>query len=299
MKIRDLLIGIAIMCLWGFNFRVIKLGVAGMDPLLLTASRFFFAVLPLVFFIKKPAVPWRYLIAYGLSFGVGVWGMVTWSIDVGISAGMASLLLQLSVIFSLLIGWLYLKESITAPKAIGASLALAGLGVIISQEIGQEGSTMSWLGLVFVLLGSLFWSINGVILKAAKTQSVFAFNLWSMLFAPVPLVALAWITHGGQIFSGFFQQFNEFTWFSILFQAYPTTLLGYWVWNRLIVKYSLSSVAPLTLLVPIFGLLGGHLFYSEVITQAQIIAAVLIVTGLFIGQRQWGFSKNRLLDNQI
>ena len=104
----DLSIGIAIMCLWGFNFSVIKLGVNNLDPLVLTALRFFFAAVPLVFFIKKPAVKWRYLIAYGLTFGVGVWGMATWSIDAGLSAGMTSLLLNLSVISSLFFARIFL-----------------------------------------------------------------------------------------------------------------------------------------------------------------------------------------------
>lgn len=286
MTTRDLLIGITIMCLWGFNFSVIKLGVTNIDPLLLTASRFFFAVLPLIFFIKKPAVQWRYLAMYGLCFGIGVWGMVTWSIDLGVSAGMASLLLQLNVVTSLLIGRLYFKESITLNKALGASLAVAGLGVIILEELIQKDGTLTALGLVFVLLGALCWSITGAILKSAKTQSVFAFNIWSMLFVPIPLVMLAWTTHGGQIFNNIAQQFNAATWFSVLFQAYPTTLLGYWVWNRLIVKYSLSGVAPLTLLVPVFGLLGGYIFYQEGITTAQIIATLLIIAGLFISQKR-------------
>lgn len=285
MSIRDLSIGIAIMCLWGFNFSVIKLGVGTADPLLLTAARFFFAVLPLIFFIKKPDVKWSYLIIHGLCFGIGVWGMVTWSIDMGLSAGMASLLLQLNVVSSLLIGRFYFGDSISLAKALGASLAITGLGVIILEELLYNGGALTSAGLLLVLLGALFWSITGAILKSAHPKSIFAFNLWSMLFAPIPLVLLAWLTHGGEIFHNLFEQVNSGTWFSVLFQAYPTTLLGYWIWNRLIVKYSLSSVAPLTLLVPIFGLLGGNIFYNESVSPAQILATVLIIAGLLVSQK--------------
>lgn len=282
MKKFDLLIAIAIMCLWGFNFSVIKLGVNNLDPLVLTAARFFFAVVPLIFFIKKPNVKWRYLIAYGLTFGVGVWGMATWSIDAGLSAGMASLLLNLSVVSSLIFGRFFLNEKITLVKFWGAALAMIGLLLIML----VEGGSVSWAGLSLILLASIFWSVNGLILKSANTQSIFAFNLWSMAFAPIPLLALAWATHGSQVVVGLIDEFNASALFSALFQAYPTTLLGYWVWNKLIVKYSLSTVAPLTLLVPIFGLIGGFIFYREAISSAQVIAAALIILGLFVSQRK-------------
>jgi O-acetylserine/cysteine efflux transporter len=281
MKKFDLLVGIAVMCLWGFNFSVIKLGVNNLDPLVLTALRFLFAAVPLVFFIKKPNVKWRYLIAYGLTFGVGVWGMATWSIDAGLSAGMASLLLNLSVVSSLVFGRFFLNERITLSKGLGAGLAMIGLLLIML----VEGGSISWAGLTLILLASVFWSINGLVLKWANTTSVFAFNVWSMVFAPIPLLALACVTHGPDVVTGIISNFNLSALFSVLFQAYPTTLLGYWVWNKLMVKYSLSTVAPLTLLVPIFGLIGGFIFYDEAIVNAQVIAAALIVLGLFVSQK--------------
>jgi O-acetylserine/cysteine efflux transporter len=70
--------------------------------------------------------------------------------------------------------------------------------------------------------------------------------------------------------------------FSILFQAYPTTLIGYWVWNSLISKYPVSSVAPLSLLVPIFGFAGSATIFGEVIGTAKIAACILILSGLIV-----------------
>ncbi|MGJ8647490.1 MAG: EamA family transporter [Marinomonas colpomeniae] len=280
MKLRDLGLLFALMALWGFNFSVIKLGVNTIDPLVLTALRFSFAVFPLVFFIKKPDVQWRYLIAYGLSFGVGVWGMTTLSIGAGLSAGMASLLLDMSVVSGLFVGWFFLHEKITKNKLLGTGLALLGLVLIMY----SEGGAVTLKGLVFVLIASIFWSFNALIVKRANTQSIFAFNIWGMLFAPLPLLLLAVFSHGSEIVTNLPNQFNQWTLFSALFQAYPTTLLGYWFWNKMIMKYSISSVAPMTLLVPVFGILGGYLFYDEVIGINQLIAAVLILSGLFIGQ---------------
>ena len=280
MTLRDLGLLLALMALWGFNFSVIKLGVNTIDPLVLTALRFSFAVFPLIFFVKKPDVQWRYLIAYGLSFGVGVWGMTTLSIGAGLSAGMASLLLDMSVVSGLFVGWFFLNEKITKNKLLGTGLALLGLVLIMY----SEGGVVTLKGLVLVLVASVFWSFNGLIVKRANTQSIFAFNIWGMLFAPLPLLLLAIVTHGSEVVTDLPIQFNQWTLFSALFQAYPTTLLGYWFWNKMIMKYSISSVAPMTLLVPVFGILGGYLFYDEIIGVNQLVAAVLILSGLFIGQ---------------
>ena len=280
MKLRDFGLLFALMALWGLNFSVIKLGVNSVHPLVLTALRFSFAVFPLIFFIKKPDVPWRYLIAYGLSFGVGVWGLTTLSIGAGVSAGMASLLLDMSVVSSLLVGWLCLNETITRNKLLGAGLALLGLALIMY----SEGGSVTGKGLVLVLMASMFWSVNGLIVKRANTKAIFAFNIWGMLFAPLPLLLLAVTFEGTQVVTELPNQFTQWALFSALFQAYPTTLLGYWFWNKMIMKYSVSSVAPMTLLVPVFGILGGYWFYDESIETSQIIAAILILLGLFVGQ---------------
>ena len=280
MKQRDFWLLFALMALWGFNFSVIKLGVNDIDPLVLTALRFSCAVLPLIFFIKRPNVAWRYLIAYGLSFGVGVWGLTTLSLDVGMSVGMASLLLDMSVVSGLLIGWWLLDETITKNKLLGAALAIIGLLLIVWDTDGA----ISVQGLILVLAASAFWSVNGLILKKANTRSVFAFNIWGMAFAPLPLLLIALTFHGSDAITNLPQQFSGWTLFSVLFQAYPTTLFGYWLWNKMIMKYSLSSVAPMTLLVPVFGILGGYWFYDESISLLEIVAAIFILMGLFVSQ---------------
>jgi len=279
MQFRDLILGVAVMCVWGFNFVVIKLGVDHLDPLILVALRFTLATIPVIFFVRRPDVPWHLLIAYGICFGVGVWGMVTWSIEMGISAGMAGLLLQMNVVISILLGWLVLREQLSVAKALGALLAVSGVLLSLTLEDGS----VTLAGLVLVMLGAVSWSMTGLIMKAAKTDRVFAFIVWGMLFAPLPLFLVSWFTHGAESFAPLLEGLDAMAWFSILFQAYPTTLLGYWIWNRLIVKYPLSTVAPLTFLVPIFGLLGSALFLGESISSTKLIAAGLVIGGLLVG----------------
>lgn len=279
MKKNDLILGILVMIVWGLNFSVIKLGVSEIDPLLLTALRFTLAILPAIFFVKKPDVSWWYLIVYGWLFAIGVWGMATWSIQAGLSAGMASVLLQMNVVFGLFLGYLLLKESIAINKVIGCLLGLAGL--LISLTVTDGSVTQS--GLLLILCAALSWSLASITVKKAGTKQVFAFSLWAMVFAPIPLFIIVYCQSGNDAFIQLAEQFNGRVIFSVLFQAYPVTLLGYWIWNRLLVTYPLTTVAPLTLLVPVFGLLGGVLFYQEEVGLIKLIACLCVISGIFIG----------------
>ncbi|MGJ8580741.1 MAG: EamA family transporter [Psychromonas sp.] len=279
MKKSDLMLGIIVMVVWGLNFSVIKLGVNEIDPLLLTALRFSLVALPAIFFVKKPDVPWLYLIAYGLIFAIGVWGMATWSIEAGLSAGMASVLLQMNVAFGLFLGFFLLKEPLPLNKIIGSALALSGLLLSLTVNDGSVTKT----GLMLILLAALSWSLASIIIKKAGTQQIFAFSLWAMACAPIPLFVIVYLQSGIDVFMQLPAQVNGRVVFSVLFQAYPVTLLGYWIWNRLLVSYPLTTVAPLTLLVPIFGLLGGVLFYQEHIGLIKLIATLCVISGIFIG----------------
>jgi drug/metabolite transporter (DMT)-like permease len=279
MKVIDLIAGILVMALWGINFSVIKLGVSEIDPLLLTALRFTLVFFPIIFFVKKPDVSWLYLISYGLIFGIGIWGMGSWSIDAGLSVGMASVLLQMNVVIGLFLGYLLLKEAISKQKLLGAFIAM--LGLLVSLMVSDGSVTV--MGFILILCAALAWSVSSIILKRSGTRHVFAFAIWSLLFAPLPLFLIVFFKGGSEPFTILTSGLNHRVIFSVLFQAYPVTLLGYWVWNRLLVKYPLTTVAPLTLLVPIFGLLGGAFFYQEQIGLLKALACLLIISGLFIG----------------
>lgn len=279
MKARHLLLAIAITAIWGANFSVIKLGLTSVDPFILAGIRFTLCALPAIFFVPKPDVPWRYIMGYGLVFGIGLWGVVNLGIQSGLSAGIASLVLQFSAFFTILLGsWLF-KESISRFQYAGMGLALCGLLSIVSIVDG----TVTTAGLTLVLLGAVAWSAANVINKKAKTTQVFAFLVWSSAFSPIPLFALDYVVNGSTGYSALVNQIDYRAVLSILFQVYPNTLFGYWVWNSLLKRYPVSTVAPLSLLVPVFGLFGSAMIFNETLSLNKIAAVVLIVSGLGVG----------------
>lgn len=273
-----LIIIVAVTCLWGFNYSVIKAGVDNIDPFILTGLRFTFAAFPAIFFVRKPDVPWSYMALYGITFGVGLWGMMSMSIHSGLSAGTASLILEFSVFISVMMGVIFLKERITASLKIGLALTLLGLVFIANISDG----TMTLIGFTFAIIGAVSMSAISLMVKKMDIKDMFAFVAWSCLFAPLPLFAMAYLINGVSLYSELTNTLNPTALASVLFQAYPTTLLGYWIWNKMLAKYPLSIMSPFKLLVPIFALVGSVIFYDEQLEVNKVIAFSLIIAGVII-----------------
>nr|WP_269845788.1 EamA family transporter [Yersinia enterocolitica] len=268
-----------ITAIWGVNFSIIKLGLITADPLILAGIRFTLCALPAVFFIKKPDTSWRYIVGYGLLFGIGLWGSVNLGIKAGVSAGIASLVLQFGAFFTMVLGAFLFHENLSKYQYIGIIVALLGLTSIIFISDGS----VTFIGLALVLCGAIVWGLVSIIIKKSDTKLVFSFLVWSSLFSPIPLFILSYLFNGPSGFTELAIHFNTTTLFSILFQVYPNTLFAYWVWNSLLTKYPVSVVAPLSLLVPIFGMLGSVMIFNESIPSGKVIAMIFIISGLIIG----------------
>ncbi|WP_447794612.1 MULTISPECIES: EamA family transporter [Pseudomonas] len=279
MKPLHVVLAVLITAIWGVNFSVIKLGLATVDPFILAGIRFSLCALPAIFFIRKPDVAWRYIIGYGLVFGIGLWGIVNLGIKAGLSAGIASLVLQFSAFFTILLGGWVFKEALTRFQVLGMLIALAGLLCIIMISDGS----VSLPGVLLVLVGAASWSVANIINKKASTKDVFGFLVWSSAFAPIPLFALDYAVNGSAGYTTFVNQVDTTAVLSILFQVYPNTLFAYWIWNSLLKTYPVSTVAPLSLLVPIFGMLGSVFVFHESVPASKVLAVVLIVLGLAVG----------------
>ena len=259
MSLRDLVIALGITFIWGINFSFIKMGLSSLNPFLLAGLRFMLCALPLVFFIKPPKVAFKYVIAYGLFFGVGLWGILYLGMFYGISAGVASIVLNLGVFFAVILSYFILKEKMTVYNKIAFILALAGIAVIFLVTDG----TVTLIGMLFVILAAVSLAVIQIIVKKANSKEAFAFLIYSTLFPPIPLFIMAYFMQGESVFVDFAQSLDKQALISIAFQVYPTTLFGYWVWNLLLAKYPVNLLMPLSLLIPIFALLGSYVLLGE------------------------------------
>lgn len=293
MKTKDLCLAVAVAAIWGLNFSFIKLGVAHIDPFLLAGLRFALTALPLVLWLPRPAVAWRWLVAYGLAFGVGTWGLVTLGMRAGLAPGMAAWLLQSSAFITPLLGYCWLGDVLSKAQKVGSAIALLGFAQVV---ISTGGNTPA-IGVVLVLTAAVALSVANLVVKRSGVgpAGILGFVAWSCLFAPLPLFALAYAHAGSGVFTELPNQFNGIALGSLAFQVYPTTLFGYWVWNSLMARYSAADIAPIALLVPIFALLFSWLIFGAVTTTGQTVGIACILLGLMtttfyprFNGMQWG-----------
>lgn len=230
----------------------------------------------MVFFIKRPNLSLWFIAIYGMLFGVGVWGMLGLSMHLGISAGIASLILQLSAFLTVFLSYLFFGDKMSKWQISGLLFALIGLVLIASISDGS----VSLIGVTLASIAAICLSISILMLKKVNIDDVLGLLVWSSLFSPLPLLLMAFFVYGGEVMLGYANKINGLVVFSILFQAYPTTLIGRWLFNQLIVKYPISLTLPISFLVPIFGFLGSNIIFDEQIGPVKILSCSLIILGL-------------------
>ncbi|EJO9860057.1 EamA family transporter [Salmonella enterica] len=275
----DLFVGFLVTVLWGANFTVIELGLRDLDPFILTFLRFTFCAFPLVFFIKKTeGISLISIALYGVIFGVGLWWVVNFAMFNGLSAGLSSVFLQFSAFFTIVLSCFFLGEKINKIHISGIVTAFVGLIMII--HFSEESSTIK--GVFFVIIAAMSWAVCNIIVKLTRPANMIAFIVWSSLFsAPAVLIMTVYVKGWGGVLS-IPDDITVGSSFSVLFQAYITTVVGYMIWNNLMKKYPATEVAPLSLFVPVSGVITSYLFLDERLSVQQLISVIVVITGIFI-----------------
>ena len=274
-----LLLALAIVAVWGTNFVVIKLCLASFPPFLFAALRYTFAFLPLVFFIPRPKVPWSNLCTYGVAIGVGQFGILYFAIDGRISPGLASLVIQTQVFFTIGFAMFFAKERLRLYQAVAVSVAMTGLAII---ALHTDANT-SFLGLALVVFAGLSWGVANTVSRRAGSINMLSYVVWASVFSLPPLFLISWIFEGGwEHISASLSSAPLGAWAGVLWQSWGNTLFGYAAWAWLLSKHPAAAVAPAPLLVPIFGMGASAYFLSESLPLWKILAAGLVIAGLIV-----------------
>src|SRR5690349_22748161 len=158
MPTRDRLLAVLVAVLWGLNFLAIHATLGQFPPVFAGALRFAVIAVPTILFVPWPKVKVRYLLGYGLGFGTGQFAFLFIAMDTGMPTGLASLVLQASAPFTVLLGAVFLRERLSARQGIGIGLAVAGM-VAIAVSRAQEAAL---LPVVLTLVGALGWAVGNL-----------------------------------------------------------------------------------------------------------------------------------------
>lgn len=275
-----------VVLIWGLNFVVMKWGLAGLSPMLLGALRYSVAAAALLLIWRAPPLPWRYIVAYGLAQGLGQFGLLFTGLQLGMTAGMASVVMQTQAFFTLLLAAPLLGECAQARQWLGLTVALAGL-VAIAAAHGDGPGQMTLIGFLLTLGAAFMWAVSNLIGRIAARHADYdalAFVAWSGLVPIVPFFALAGWQQG---FDEVGMQLHALQWpavLAVLYLGLLATLLAYSLWTQLLKRYAPAQIAPWSLLVPVVGLWAAATAFDEHPSLLQGVGSVAVLLGLVINQ---------------
>ncbi len=278
MRVGHICLAILIAVLWGVSFAVMQIGLQHISPLFLCFLRFFLTCFPAIFFIKKPDVSWFLLLGYGLMMFTVKFSLLFFSIAAGMSAGLASLLVQWQVFFTIVLAMFVFHESLARHQWVAIAIALVGLMIIVV----HVGGEISVAGFVCVMFSALAWGIANLLSKKVGKINMLGLVVWSSLFAWPPLLLLSFFVDGSHKMMSMLTHFSMVEIASVMYMAYPVTLLGFAIWSFLLNRYRAVTVVPFALLIPIVGILASIILFHETLELWKMAAIILIILGLSV-----------------
>jgi len=293
MPVRDRLLAVLVAIVWGVNFPATSLALEHFPPLFMVSLRFALLAIPTIFLIPRPKVPLRWLIATGVGIGILQFTFLYLGMAAGLPSGLASIVLQASAPFTVIIAGVWLRERISKRQAIGIGVAVLGLVAIAA----YRAQVAALLPVVLALCGALGWAIGNISMRKAAAPNPLHLTLWMSVIPPIPMLAISLVVEGparvGESLATVFTLEAIPAVAGLLYVVLIATIVGYGIWTGLLAKYPSSTVAPFSMLVPVVGVFASWVAFGEVPDLPELVAGGLVVAGvLFASYRP----RARMLD---
>ncbi|MFQ6173121.1 EamA family transporter [Oryzobacter sp. R7] len=275
--LKDVLAATAVMVIWGANFVVIDWGLQDVPPLVFVALRFAVVLLALPF-VPRPDAPLHRVLLVGAAMSLGQFGLLYTSLAVGMPPGLASLVLQLQAVVTVVVAAAVLAERPALFQWVGVGLGLVGLGVV---ALGRGGA-VPLVALVLCVGAAVSWATGNVLVRRLGVPGGLGLVVWSALVVPLPLLGLSLLVDGPAAVGHALTHLGAAAWLSTAYTAVLASFVGYGIWNRLLERHPASEVAPFTLLVPPVGLLAAWLVTGERLTPTALAGGALLVAGVVL-----------------
>ena len=283
---RDRAVAVVVALVWGANFTAIHLSLEHFPPFFLVALRFALIAVPTVLLVPRPAVRTRWLLGYGLGFGVLQFAFLYLAMAQGMPTGLASLVLQASAPFTVLLGAALLRERLTGRQVLGTGLAVVGLTGIAVHRAGLGGGA-ALLPVVLTLCGGLGWALGNLSSRQAAPDSPLRLTLWMAAVPPLPMLGLALLLDGpaaiGTSLTTLGTPRATLALAGLAYTVLVATVLGSGLWTTLLARYPSSTVAPFSMLVPVAGFATSWLVLRERPASIELALGALVVGGVLLG----------------
>ena len=275
MPLRHVALAVLVAALWGFNFIAIRWGLDAYPPLLLIALRFAISAAP-VMLVRRPVIPWPRLLTLSLFMFVLQFAFLFAGMELGMTPGMASILMQSQAFLTPAFAMIALGERVTGRQLVGGAVALVGLGVVAT----TVDATMTVIGFVLTLAAAASWAVGNVMQKSIGPVDRFALTLWLSLIPPIPALIASFLLEGDVVSAILNTGWRDVG--ALLYLAIVSTWFGYVAWGRLLSLYPMAVVSPYALLIPIFGMASSALVFGERFGTERLAGATLVMLGVAV-----------------
>lgn len=275
---RDVLLASMVVLIWGVNFVAANIGMEVFPPLLLAALRFALVAIPAVFLVKPPGNGWRTVVGVGLLMGFAQFGLLYTAMMLGMPAGLASLVLQVQTVFTVLIASVVLGEKPSRLQVVGISIGVLGMTIVGWQFLAVAPA----LPFLLTVLAAAAWATGNVLTRRRPPRSGFSLVVWSALVAPVPLLATSFLLEGSDRIVHAVTHVTIRGVLGLAFVAYGASMVGYGIWNLLLSRHAAATVAPWSMFVPVIGAIAAWAYNGEVPTPLGVLGGLVTVVGVLL-----------------
>jgi len=261
--------------LFGGNFVAVRLALDYFDPYLLTALRFALVAM-LLPFVGWPRVTTSTLLIYAMGSGIGQYLLSTVSIQLGLSPGLAALLLQFQVFMSLALGCVILGEPVRTTTIVGSILGVAGLTGVLA----TGSSKAPWLASSVCLISAAGWAVANMTIKRTA-ESVIRLQCASALIClPAVWLARDLLMPEAPSVVATFTQAPPASWLPVAYVTVASFGVAQALWGRAIAAIGLAAISPIALLIPVFGVALAALLLGENLSARLLVSAAVVLVGV-------------------
>ncbi len=281
----DVILLVALSTMWGSSFLFMEISVDTVHPLWIVTVRTIAGGLALLAVLalrgrRLPSDPrlWAHLALLGTFNNAVPWAGVAWAQQF-IPSGLAALLMALVPISTLLISFGVGLERFTVSRFAGLATALAGVAVIVGDDIDDTGRLVAILVVVGV---TVMYAISAVYAKSviAGRERPLELATGQILMAAVMTAPVAWLFAPlpvrAEVTAGIVA--------ALLTLGVVGTGLAYLTFYTLIERVGATNSSLVTYLIPVVAIVLGALVLGERLGLAALAGGALVVAGIWLAQ---------------
>lgn len=283
MTIPHLFITLLVMMLFGSSYPIGKIGLnENISPLVFSLLRILPMLILLLPFLKWKTIHhknFKYVVAYGLLMGIGLYPFMYLSLEYTKSTSSMILIMQLSIPIGVILGSIYLKEKVSGLRWVFIGMVFFGLTLICFDPVVFQ----SRLSLILGILAAFSYGSASMISKKLNNFSSIEVNSWMAIFSFPIMLLLTFTFERSELIDIFNHNWTAYVpaLYSGIIVSCLAQILMLWLYKH----YEVKTVLPFYSLFPVFGIFLTIILLKENISFFIIMGSTIVILGNFYLQK--------------